>query len=228
MLPRCSVTKVSLPRSFHTSFDRVAPRAMALAIQMAAPSASNPDFWTQLLTESALPQFTLDALAAEPLQATSVQSFCYGLRTREGVDDWCNYVLFNVAGPQRAINGTAGWEQNFDPAHWKFSRWAGCVHRLWDVAKQVLAQDSEAPALDLTMGPGQMGLPPFGFGMQIHQMTGAPSAEMVPKIERDVRLQLRKDFVAHYPSEVIHEHNTPGKRWMDRVYNDARPGYELK
>ncbi len=87
MLPRCSVTKVSLPRSFHTSFDRVAPRAMALAIQMAAPSASNLDFWAQLLTDSTLPQSTLDSLAAEPLQATSAQPFCYGVRTREGVDD---------------------------------------------------------------------------------------------------------------------------------------------
>ncbi len=78
------------------------------------------------------------------------------------------------------------------------------------------------------MGPGPMGLPPFGFGMQLHQMAGAPSAEMVPKIKREVRLQLWKDFVAHYPRGIIHKHNTPGKRWTDRVYNDARPGYELK
>ncbi len=170
---------------------------MALTIQMAAPSASNPDFWAQLLSESTLPQSTLDALAAEPLQATSVQSFRYGVRTREGVDDWCHYVRFNVAGHQLAVNGTAGWEQNLDPAHRKFSRWAGCVHRLWDVATQVLAQDSDAPSLNLTMGPGPMGLPPFGFGMQLHQLTGAPSAEMVPKIKRDVRLQLWKDFVAY-------------------------------
>ena len=201
---------------------------MAPALPTTAPSASNPDFWAQLLAESALPQSPLDALAAEPQQATSVHSFCCGMRTREGVDDWCNYILFNVAGPQVVVTGTAGWEQGLDPAHRKFSRWAGCVHRLWDVAKQVLAQYSKAPALDLAMGPGNMGLPPFGFGMQLHQLTGAPSAEMVPQIKRDVRLQLWKDFVAHYPGEVINEHATLGKRWVDRVYNDAGPGYELK
>ena len=64
--------------------------------------------------------------------------------------------------------------------------------------------------------------------MQLHQMTGAQAADMVPKIRREVRLQIWKDFTAHYPSEVIYEHNTPGKRWIDRAYNDARPGYELK
>ena len=63
---------------------------MALALPTTAPSASNPDFWAQLLAESTFPQSTLEALAVEPLQATSVQSFCYGMRTREGVDDWCN------------------------------------------------------------------------------------------------------------------------------------------
>ncbi len=193
---------------------------------MAAPSASSPEYWAQLLAESALPQTTLDQLAAEPLQATSVQSFCYGIRTREGVDDWCAYVLFNVAGPQLAVNGTAGWEQNLDLTHWKFSRRAGCVHRLWDVAKQVLAQESDTPALDLTVGPAAG--PPFGFGMQLQLMTGAQAADMVPKIKREVRLQIWKDFTAHYPSEAIHEHNASGKHWIDRVYNDARPGYELK
>ncbi len=178
----------SLPRSFHSSLQRVAPSATALALQMAAPSASSPEYWAQLLAESTLPQSTLDQLAAEPLQATSVQSFCYGIRTREGVDDRCAYVLFHVAGPQLAVNGTAGWEQNLDQAHWKFSRWAGCVHRLWDVAKQILAQESETPALDLTTGPAPG--PPFGFGMQLHQMTGAQAADMVPKIRREVRLQI--------------------------------------
>ncbi len=137
MLPRRSQVDNPLSRSYNSSSHRVEPFAMALALPTTAPSASNPDFWAQLLTESTLPQSTLDALAAEPLQATSVQSFCYGVRTREGVDDWCNYVLFSVAGPQLAVNGTAGWEQNLDPAHWKFSRWAGCVRRLCDVAKQV-------------------------------------------------------------------------------------------
>ncbi len=101
---------------------------MALVIQMAAPTASSPEYWAQLLAESALPQSTLDSLAAEPLQATSVQSFCYGMRTREGVDDLWNYILFNVAGPQLAVTGAAAWEQGLDPAQWKFSRWAGCVH----------------------------------------------------------------------------------------------------
>ena len=89
-----------------------------------------PRFLGTVVDRKYVPQSTLDALAAEPLQATSVQSFCYGVRAREGVDDWCNYVLFNVAGPQPAVNWAAGWEQNLDPAHWKFSRWAGCVHRL--------------------------------------------------------------------------------------------------
>ena len=126
---------------------------MALAIPAAAPSASSPDHWAHLLFESTLPQSTLDALAAEPLHATSVQSFCYGMRTRDGVDEWCSYALFTAGGPPLAVNGAACWEQGLDPAHWKFSRWAGCVHRLWDVAKPILAQDSEAPALDLTTPP---------------------------------------------------------------------------
>ena len=168
---------------------------MALAIQMAAPSASSPEYWAQLLAESTLPQTTLDQLAAEPLQATSVQSFCYGIRTREVVDDWCGYVLFNPAGPQLAVNGTAGCEQNLDLAHWEFSRWAGCVHRLWDVANQILAQESDTPALDLTTGPAPG--PPFGFGMQLHQMTGAQAAEIAPKIKREVRLQSWRDFTIH-------------------------------
>ncbi len=111
MLPRSSQADNPLPRSYHSSSHRVAPFAMALALPATAPSASNPDFWAQLLAESALPKSTLDALAAEPLQATSVQSFCYGMRTSEGVDDWCNYILFNVAGPQLAVTGTAGGEQ---------------------------------------------------------------------------------------------------------------------
>ena len=56
---------------------------MALAIPAAAPSASSTDYWAQLLQESTMPQSTLDALAAEPLQAMIAQSFCYGVRTEK-------------------------------------------------------------------------------------------------------------------------------------------------
>ncbi len=78
---------------------------MALPIPTTAPSASSPDYWAHLLFESTLPESTLDALAAELLQATSVQSFCYGMRTRDRADEWCSYALFTAGGPPLAVNG---------------------------------------------------------------------------------------------------------------------------
>ena len=184
--------------------------------------------WVELLTTVNLPVTTVEALSYG-LNINSIGTMQASIRSETDLDDFLYAILFQAGGPLLATTGTDGWELNLPQNNFRICRWGAAMTRLWEDCHQAVR--------DLRMHTGTMTPSIQGnaatFGQAIGQaievnLTARGEEPPIPRMDNKKRRDLLEELMKTWPGILLREHNIPGPRYMDQLWNDRKPGKELK
>jgi len=187
--------------------------------------------WMELISSVNLPETTVEAMNYG-FNINSIGTMQASIRTEHDLDDFLFGILFQAGGPLLAQTGTAGWEQNLPETNYRVCRWGAAMTRIWEDCHQAVRASRMHPASASGLAPTLLSSS-ASFGQAIGQaievnLTARGEEPPVPRMDNKKRRDLLEDLMKTWPGILLREHNIPGPRYMDQLWNDRKPGKELK
>ena len=176
---------------------------------------------------ASVPATTLEALQAG-FAISSIGSMQASLRSENDLDDFMHAILFQGGGPLLHQTGTMGWERGLQAERFRISRWGATMTRLWEDCHHAVNvyRQSTRTSSALAINPTSVGQ---AIGQAIEVNLSARGKEPpVPRMNNNKRRELLVEFQKTWPGLLLMETNIPGPRYMDQLWNDRKPGKELK
>ena len=172
------------------------------------------------------PAATLEAIK-HGFGIDTIGSMQASIRTEEDLEDFLHAILFQEGGPLLHVTGTEGWERKLVQDRFRITRWGAAMTRLWeDCHYAVKASRTAALSTGTNANAASFGQA-IGQAIEVN-LTARGEEPPVPRIDPKKRRELLMEFQQTWPGLLLREVNIPGPRCMDQLWNDRRPGKELK
>ena len=177
--------------------------------------------WMDLVAISGIPQSTADVME-QGFGINSIGAMQTTIRTEDDLEDFMHGILFDPAGPNLQRTGTDGWEKELTPGNFRMTRWGSALTRIWEDSHWHVRN-----ARSTQSSGGTNDIRAIGNAIEVN-LAARGEEPPVPRIDPAKRRDLIKEHQQTWPGLLLRDTNLPGPRYMDQVYNDRKPGKELR